>query len=215
MIQFSQKLTEAIFARWKAEGVRFTARLLKETVPERALFVRASKKERPGVIAGMKAWAERFGTQTETVAAHTESGTLVFLCSLEDALQIVQAIGVPDRKAPPEKVAVKMVLLRLKALKAKIDDHNVQAAANAACSNRYSPAGSTIVIPAIPAELPGKGALRDWLRATPGLGIGSKRDTMVRRKLEDLEEVLDRADITDEAVTTAVRCLAVGGVMTE
>lgn len=215
MIQFSQKLTETIFARWKAEGVRFTARLLKETVPERALFVKAHKKERSGVIAGMSAWANRFGTQTEASVAHTETGTIVFLCSVEKALQIVQAIGVPDRKAPPEKVATKMVLLRLKALKAKIDDHNVQAAANVACSNRYSPAGSTIVIPAIPPELPGKVALRDWLKAAPGLGIGSKRDTMARRKLLDLEKVLDRADITDEAVTTAVRCLAVGGVMTE
>lgn len=215
MIQFSQKLTEAILARWKGEGVRFTSRLLQETVPDRALFVRASKRERPGVIVGMSAWASRFGTQTEASAAHTETGTIVFLCSVEKALQIVQAIGVPDRKAPPEKVAAKMVLLRLKALKAKIDDHNVQAAANAACSNRYSPAGSTIVIPVIPSELPGKVALRDWLKAAPGLGIGSKRDVVARRKLLDLEKVLDRADITDEAVATAVRCLAVGGVMAE
>ncbi|OPZ40878.1 MAG: hypothetical protein BWY99_00383 [Synergistetes bacterium ADurb.BinA166] len=216
MIQFSQKLTEAILARWKGEGVRFTSRLLQETVPDRALFVRASKRERPGVIVGMSAWASRFGTQTEASAAHTETGTIVFLCSEEKALQIVQAIGVPDRKAPPEKVAVKMVLLRLQALKAEIDDHNARVAKAVECPNGYQPPrGLQTPIPAIPPELPGKVALRDWLKAAPGLGIGSKRDTMARRKLLDLEKVLDRADITDEAVTTAVRCLAVGGVMTE
>ena len=139
MIQFSQKLTEAILARWKGEGVRFTSRRLQEPVPDRSLFVRASKRERPGVIVGMSAWASRFGTQTEASAAHTETGTIVFLCSEEKALQIVQAIGVPDRKAPPEKVAVKMVLLRLQALKAEIDDHNARVAKAVECPNGYQP----------------------------------------------------------------------------
>jgi hypothetical protein len=226
-------LLEGIAARLEAEGSKpiyavRTSRAVENTVAERAEaedgFLKLAKAAahmviptgNPApVVEGMRAYAELAGSDFPVTLAAAHQCLLVFAMSEEDALDKVRSIVVPKKRAAPEKVAVKMVLLRIRKLHAAVRDANVRLAEELASEDSQSrmmhlAQEAKEPIPPVPTD-GDRAALVEYLNTVLAVRTRTQYNTQELRK--EVLKILRREDMTDAALGEALRIAQVEEVM--
>ncbi len=172
------------------------------------------------VLDGMRTHAELVPGPPMTLAV-AHQVILVFVGDEESALARVAAVQAPPRKANPEKVAVKMVVLRFRKLRDYVKQLNGYASERLRRYNddmrawRAAPAGQAgpepvyyedqcRSVPGVPTE-GGRGAITEY--------VNTLRGRHVSDSIRDLRKVLSRQDISDAVIEEAMKVSQVEDVM--
>lgn len=162
------------------------------------------------LVEGMRLAAD-FTQEAEPVltVARLNQGLLVFRGDLSEVRAKVEALAPLPRKAAPEKVAVKMVLLRIGKLLDRVAQVNAnrermreERAKNPEAYKTYGPVGGSYPVAG---ELLTKSACEEYcqrLLLLNNSGSGNK-DWGIDEAVKDLKQVLLRDEVTDAVVSEA------------
>ena len=201
-IRRSLELENAILARAEEDGV---LKLVKASADQ---VVQSGDVD--AVIVGMRVHEAVVRGPDVTLAA-CHQALLVFVCPEDEAVRRIQAIQAPQRRPAPEKVAVKMVILRIRKLQGQVKEINLSVQQNiehAAGQSRALPKEMTIFMPGVPTD-GGRGALEGYLSLCQT--HGGRRP--YEKTLQDLRKVLGRPDVTDDVVEEAMNISKIEEVM--
>ena len=190
-IQFGQELQKIIDLKWKEFGM---PKLIKESAD-----AIVSAQYSGTIIEGMRAHAKFFPPKDFTVA---QVGPNVFIYQMteEEAVKKVSAIVAPVRRTAPEKVAIKMITLRLIKLQQVIKERNEASKHTHGGPNQYADISD---IPCDRKEL----IKFCWdLHAHPWFQYYLKPHTV------KLLEVISRHEITDEVLELGFNALKISQV---
>ncbi len=201
-IRRSVELEKLVALRSQEDGV---LRLIKAAADQ---VVQSAHTD--AVIAGMRSHEGIVSGPAVTLAS-CHQALLVFVCPEADAVRRIREVRRPERKAAPEKVAVKMVLLRIRKLQTAVREINEHVKSNvesAAAGNRLLPQEMTLYMPAVPTE-GGRDALTEY--AASCMKHQGRRPE--QGHFQELKKVLARPEVTDQVVEDAMRISQVEEVM--
>ena len=166
------------------------------------------------LIEGMRIHAELNGGPPMTLAC-TNQCLLVYVMSEEEVLERVRSVHVPKKRAAPEKVAVKMILLRVKKMHGAVREANDRLAEDMkdkdhkARMKNYPPDASQPV-PPVPTD-GDRASLIEFVNTVLGIRYRTKHNTEDLRK--EVLKILRREDMTDSVIEEALRIAQVEEVM--
>jgi hypothetical protein len=201
-IRRSLELENAILARAEEDGV---LKLIKAAADQ---VIQSGDAD--AIVVGMRAHEAVVRGPDVTLAA-CHQALLIFVCPEDEAVRRIQAIQAPQRRPAPEKVAVKMVILRIRKLQEQVKEINRFVQGNieqAAGQNKALPSELTTFMPGIPTD-GGRGALEGYL----SLCQTHRGRRPYEKTLQDLRKVLGRPDVTDDVVEEAMKVAQVEEVM--
>ena len=169
------------------------------------------------ILLGMRTLAELSGAQCQITVAESNVYFFVFLMPEDEAMKMVSSIVVPKKRAAPEKVAVKMILLRIRKIQMEVRKCNDRLTED--LKNTFAAQSAVQVhtnkdyftsIPPLPLD-GGRGVLIEYINTV--LANRNRTQYKTQQLQIDTLKLLKREDMTDSVIDEALKIAQVEDVM--